>query len=40
MAQSKRFKELLTKVPETPVALKEAVGLLKGFDGTKFDQTV
>ena len=40
MAQSKRFKELLKKVPEAPVALKEAVGLLKGFDGTKFDQTV
>ena len=40
MAQSKRFKELLKKVPESPVALKEAVGLLKGFEGTKFDQTV
>ncbi len=40
MAQSKRFKELLKKVPEAPVALPEAVGLLKGFEGTKFDQTV
>ncbi len=40
MAQSKRFKELLKKVPEAPVALTKAVGLLKGFEGTKFDQTV
>ena len=40
MAQSKRFKELLKKVPEAPVALSDAVKVLKGFDGTKFDQTV
>ncbi len=40
MAQSKRYKELLKKVPEAPVALTEAVSILKGFDGTKFDQTV
>ena len=40
MAQSKRFKELLKKVPEAPVALPEAVKVLKGFEGTKFDQTV
>lgn len=40
MAQSKRYKELLKKVPETPVALDEAVKVLKGFEGTKFDQTV
>ena len=40
MAQSKRFKELLKKVPEAPVALSNAVKVLKEFDGTKFDQTV
>ena len=38
--QSKRFRELLKKVPESPVDLGEAVKLLKSFDGTKFDQTV
>ena len=40
MAQSKRFKALLETVPESPVALGEAVKLLKTFEGTKFDQTV
>lgn len=40
MAQSKRYKALLETVPETPVALDEAVKLLKTFEGTKFDQTV
>jgi large subunit ribosomal protein L1 len=40
MAQSKRYKALLKKVPESPVALEEAVKLLKTFDGTNFDQTV
>ena len=40
MAQSKRYKELLKKVPESPVALDKAVELLKSFEGTKFDQTV
>lgn len=40
MAQSKRYKELLKKVPESPVALDKAVKLLKSFEGTNFDQTV
>ncbi len=40
MKRSKRFKELAAKVPESPVDLPTAVGILKGFEGTKFDQTV
>lgn len=30
----------MTKVPEQPVGLSEAVEILKGFDGAKFDQTI
>ena len=38
---SKRFKAAKAKVPESPVALEEAIKLLKSFDGsTKFDQTI
>ena len=38
---SKRFRTLSAKNPEIePVTLDEAVKQLKGFDGTKFDQTV
>lgn len=40
MKRSKRYNENLAKVPEQPVALAEAISILKGFDGTKFDQTV
>ncbi|MEL7498585.1 MAG: 50S ribosomal protein L1 [Planctomycetota bacterium] len=40
MKHSKRYNELAAKVPENPVSLEEAVTLLKGFEGTKFDQTV
>lgn len=40
MKRSKRYKELETKIPAEPVSLDEAVKILKGFDGTKFDQTV
>lgn len=40
MKRSKRYNELLGKVPEEPVALAQAVEILKGFEGTKFDQTV
>ena len=40
MKRSRRYNELLAKVPENPVSLGEAVGVLKGFDGTKFDQTI
>jgi large subunit ribosomal protein L1 len=40
MKRSKRYTELLAKVPEQPVGLSEAVGILKGFDGAKFDQTI
>ncbi len=37
---SKRYRELLKTVSEEPVALTEAVKVLKGFGGTKFDQAV
>lgn len=40
MKRSKRYNENVAKVPEHPVALAEAISILKGFDGTKFDQTV
>jgi large subunit ribosomal protein L1 len=37
---SKRYRELVKKVPVNAVTLPEAVKLLKQFGGTKFDQTV
>jgi len=37
---SKRYRALLEKVPADPVPLKDAVGVLKDFGNTKFDQTV
>jgi large subunit ribosomal protein L1 len=37
---SKRFRALAEKVPAGPVPLAQAVEILKGFGGTKFDQTV
>ncbi|MGY8747243.1 MAG: 50S ribosomal protein L1 [Pirellulales bacterium] len=40
MKRSKRYKELLTKVPEQPVGLDQAIEILKDFDGAKFDQTI
>jgi large subunit ribosomal protein L1 len=40
MKRSKRYRELAAKVPDEPVDLATAVGVLKGFDGTKFDQAV
>ena len=40
MKRSKRYKALMEKVPEAPVELPQAVELLKGFEGGKFDQTV
>ncbi len=40
MKRSKRYKELVSKVPEQPVDLAQAVGILKGFGTTKFDQTI
>ena len=40
MKKSKRYSEMLAKVPENPVDLEQAISILKGFDGTKFDQTV
>jgi len=40
MARSKRYRELLEKVPNEPQPLAEAVQLLKSFAGTQFDQTV
>ncbi len=40
MKRSKRYRSLAAKVPSEPVVLSSAVKLLKGFEGTKFDQTV
>lgn len=40
MKRSKRYKALVSKVPEQPVDLATAIDIIKGFDGTKFDQTV
>lgn len=40
MKRSKRYKALVAKVPDRAVELESAVGILKGFAGTKFDQTV
>lgn len=40
MKRSKRYNELAKAVPESPVSLSEAVEIVKGFEGTKFDQTV
>lgn len=40
MKRSKRYKALVAKVPATAVDLSTAVNVLKGFGGTKFDQTV
>ena len=40
MKKSKRYTELLSKVPEDAVDLDQAISILKGFDGTKFDQTI
>ena len=40
MKKSKRYTELLSKVPENPVDLDQAISILKGFEGTKFDQTI
>jgi len=40
MKRSKRYKELLTKVPGQPVGLDQAIEILKDFDGAKFDQTI
>ena len=40
MKKSKKYREMIAKVPEDPVALSQAVGILKEFGGTKFDQTV
>lgn len=37
---SKRYRALAAKVPQSAVALNKAVEVLKGFGGTKFDQTV
>lgn len=40
MKHSKRYNELVSKVPEQPVGLAKAVEILKAFGGTNFDQTV
>lgn len=40
MKRSKRYRNLAKNVPSQPVDLKTAVGILKNFGGTKFDQTV
>ncbi len=36
----KRYRGDFEKVPSGPVSVSEAIGFLKQFDGTKFDQTV
>src|SRR6056297_44716 len=38
--KSKRYRAALEKQPKTPLALPEAVEVLKKYDSTKFDQTV
>jgi len=38
--RSKRYNECLEKVPDTPVALSEAVQVIKSFGGMKFNATV
>ncbi len=40
MKRSKRYNEIVTKVPEEPIDLAKAIEILKGFGGTKFDQTI
>lgn len=40
MKRSKRYNELVSKVPDRPVDLAKAVEILKGFEGVNFDQTV
>ena len=40
MKKSRRYTELLSKVPENPVDLDQAIKILKEFSGTKFDQTI
>ena len=40
MKKSKKYREMIAKVPEDPVALSQAVGILKEFGGRNFDQTV
>ncbi len=36
----KRYRQWLEQVPKAPVAVAEAVKIVKGFAGTKFDQTI
>src|SRR5438128_5671756 len=38
--QSKRYRALAIKRKDDPMSLAEAVKVLKGYDGTKFDQSV
>ena len=38
--QSKRYREMIKKVPEAAVPVAKAVEIIKGFGGAKFDQTV
>jgi large subunit ribosomal protein L1 len=40
ITRSKRYKEAAKKAVHTPVAVDQAIDLLKGFNATKFDQTV
>ena len=40
MKKSKRYNKLAESVPAEPVALGKAIEVLKGFEGTKFDQAV
>jgi large subunit ribosomal protein L1 len=38
--QSKRYREMIKKVPESAVPVAKAVEIIKGFGAAKFDQTV
>jgi len=40
MKRSKRYRAAVSKVPSGPVDLKAAVAAVKGFAGSKFDETV
>jgi large subunit ribosomal protein L1 len=40
LERSKRYKEDVAKVPASPVSIDQAVGVVKSFKATKFDQSV
>jgi large subunit ribosomal protein L1 len=38
--RSRRYREDIKKKPEKPVSVEDAIDIIKGFKGTKFDQSV